>query len=139
MFFLIISLFQIAPVEGGYSAELRKDFIKSLEEYSDKIGGYFLDGFHNNGETASNLGIEKVKGVLSESLKLLPHDKLKIMVGAYDPISMIELICLNVDIFDTSYIYLKTSKNRAITFSYDHNGDKECSFYIDLGDARWVS
>lgn len=130
--------FELAPVEGGYSKESRIDFIKNLEEYSNDIGGYFLDGFHSNGETACDLKIDKVKEILSECLRLLPADKLKIMVGAYDPIVIIELIMMKIDVFDTSYVYLATSKMRAITFSCDPNDNKKSTFDINLADARSV-
>lgn len=129
----------LAPIEGGYSVDFRKEYIKNMENYVNSIGGYFIDGFHNNGETAIKLNVDKIKEILGECSKLLPEDKLKIMLGAYDPVSVVEFIMLGIDVFDTSYVYVMTSRNRALIFSYDeHDKNKNLGFNINLADEKQV-
>lgn len=128
-----------APVEGGYNEEYRQRSIKLLNDYENQeiIGGYFLDGFHSSGETAKQLDALKVCKIVEKCAAMLPVNKIKIMLGAYSPTLVIQLIQLGVDVFDTTYAYLSTSINQALTFTFDVN----CStnelvppFAIDLSD-----
>lgn len=57
------------------------------------------------------------------------------MLGAYSPTLMIQLIELGVDVFDSTYVYLTTSKNQALTFNFDISiANQESQFAIDLSD-----
>lgn len=128
---------KIAPVEGGYSPQYRETSIKLLNEYENQniIGGYFLDGFHSNGESAKILDASKVCDIVKTCTVLLPANKLKIMLGAYSPSLIIQLIQLGVDVFDSTYVYLATSANQALTFDFDVNTtNQRSSFAIDLSD-----
>lgn len=99
-----------------------------------EIGGYFLDGFHNNGKTASLVNVDEVKSLVVGCLEVLPADKLRIMFGAYSPVTLLELISVGIDLFDNSYAYLATSNNCALTFGFE---DKSFSaFDLDLADER---
>lgn len=131
-------MFILAPVEGGYSLHYRKDSIEQLNSYDDQdvIGGYFLDGFHRNGESAKQLDATKVCEVVDKCNELLPTSKLKCMFGAYSPMLVIQLIQLGVDVFDTTYAYLATSTNQALTFNFNTNDVQETQFAIDLADSR---
>lgn len=119
----------------------REGAIRDLNayEYQEIIGGYFLDGFHKNGDSAAKLDSSKVCEVVAKCNELLPPNKLKIMLGAYSPSLVIQLIQLGIDIFDTTYVYLATSNNQALTFRFDINetssdANEEMQFAIDLSD-----
>lgn len=57
------------------------------------------------------------------------------MFGAYSPTSVIQFIQLGVDVFDSTYVYLATSTNQALTFSFDVNtAGQDKQFAIDLSD-----
>lgn len=58
------------------------------------------------------------------------------MLGAYSPTLIIQLIQLGVDVFDTTYAFLATSTNQALTFNFDTNDVQETQFAIDLSDSR---
>lgn len=130
----------IAPIEGGYNDDYRQKSIKMLNEFKNQeiIAGYFLDGFHSNGDTAKQLDASKVCEIVDKCIAQLPVDKPKIMLGAYSPALVIQLIQLGVDIFDTTYAYLATSMNQALTFTFDVNrcsNDLDSPFAIDLADS----
>lgn len=108
-----------------------------MNAYEDQgiIGGYFLDGFHSNGESAKQIDTPKVCEIVQKCTTLLPSNKLKIMFGAYSPTSVIQFIQLGVDVFDSTYVYLATSTNQALTFSFDVNtAGQDKQFAIDLSD-----
>lgn len=133
----------IAPIEGGYNEDYRQKSIKLLNEFKNQeiIAGYFLDGFHSNGDTAKLLDPSKVCEIVDKCMVQLPADKLKIMLGAYSPALVIQLIQLGVDIFDTTYAYLAASTNQALTFTFDGNrssNDPDSPFAIDLTDSMYV-
>lgn len=58
------------------------------------------------------------------------------MLGAYSPSIIVRLVKLGIDVFDTTYAYLATTSNQALTFNFDINvlGQKDCKFCIDLTD-----
>lgn len=47
----------------------------------------------------------------------LPPEKLRVLHGCYNPVTVIGLVELGVDLFDTSYCYLATERSAALTFS----------------------
>lgn len=116
----------------------REDAIKSLNNYEnqDLIGGYFIDGFHSNGESAIKINSSAVCDIVRKCDELLPSNKLKVMFGAYSPKQLLKLIQLNVDIFDTTYVYLKAMEHCALTFNIDINEkiDDDTEFQINLSD-----
>lgn len=100
--------------------------------------GYFFDGFHNNGTTPLSIDSDNVKEIVSQCINLLPSEKPKMMLGSYNPLFVLEMIRLGVDIFDNSYVYLMTSKNYALTFNFNDVppvNDEESTFYIDLSNS----
>lgn len=126
-------------MEGGYSMQYRENVIKTLNEYEDQdvISGYFIDGFHSNGDTARKIDKTKVCDIVDKCNQLLPNNKLKVMFGAYTPGMILRLVQLGVDVFDTTYAYLASSNNRALTFNFNvakpvTNG--KSTFDINLAD-----
>lgn len=128
-----------APITGGYSSIYREEFIVALNSKNVQhlIGGYFLDGFHTNGDTATKLENENVENVVKQCQTLLPKEKLKMMLGAYSPLLTLKLIKLGVDLFDNTFAYLATTRDVALTFNFNiHDKNKENVFEINLSDPR---
>lgn len=127
-----------APIEGGYNIAAREQFIRDLQIHGNHIGGYFLDGLHNGAETASNLNVEKVKDVVAKCVHLLEKNKLRCMLGAFSPLLTLELIQMGIDVFDTSFAYITTQKNRALVFRFnisEQNTNIGGELSIDLMDS----
>lgn len=114
----------------------REIFIRDLESYEDQIDGYFLDGFHSGGETATNVTADSVKEIVTKCISLVKEDKLRCMVGAYSPLLIAQMVQLGIDVFDTSYAYLATINDRALIFNFDANDAAKSigKLYIDLSD-----
>lgn len=110
--------FMLASVVGGFNEWERKRMVEQLKSHEDSIGGYFIDGLHRNGDEAAGLEVSSLVGIVDFTIKILPQDKVKMMLGAYLPQVTLELIKLGVDVFDTSFVNLVTSLNRAITFNF---------------------
>lgn len=131
-----VSIFS-APIEGGYNLKFREEYINEIVVNNADIDGYFLDGFHSNGITATSLQINNIQEVVQRCNELLPADKFKVMFGPYNPVVVLELIQLGVDVFDSSYCYLATKYNCALTFSFDLDKTSEThEFDMDLSDSR---
>lgn len=115
----------------------REEFIKEIISNDADIDGYFLDGLHSNGITATSLRIDNIQDVVRKCNELLPADKFKVMFGPYNPVVMLQLIELGVDVFDSSYCYLATTHNCALTFRFDVENISEMhEFDVDLSDPR---
>ncbi|KAG4076554.1 hypothetical protein HA402_002717 [Bradysia odoriphaga] len=131
------SLF-VAPIEGGFSSKHREEFIKEMLVHNADIDGYFLDGFHSNGITATSLQIDSIQDIVQKCNELLPADKFKVMFGPYNPVLMLQLIQLGVDVFDSSYCYLATTHKCALTFGFDLDVKAENrDFDMDLSDPSY--
>lgn len=92
-----------------------------------------MDGFHNNGSTAVDLKFGAIKSIVSRCTELLPGDKVRLMLGAYNPCTILELINVGIDVFDNSYAFLATTNRCALSFNYDvKQSDHINSFDMDL-------
>lgn len=92
-----------------------------------------------NSSSACDVDHKKVCEIVKYCNELLPDQKLKVMFGAYTPALIIQLIRLNVDVFDTTYAYLATTNNQALAFNFNFDqidAEGEQNFVIDLKDAR---
>lgn len=124
----------LAPIEGGFNVLSRETMIRHMQQ--PEVGGYFLDGFHTNGSTATTLQIDTIETIVKRCMELLPANKLKIMMGAYTPVTTLQLIQLGIDLFDNSYAYLATKNDCALTFR--HSLDDESSTYdLDVSDEKY--
>lgn len=108
----------LAPVVGGFNKFSRSLCIKKLKDKLH-IAGYVIDGFHNNGLTATTVNRESLLDIVQHCVNELDEDKPKFMLGAYTPLAVAELVRKGVDIFDTSYAYEATANFKAITFNFD--------------------
>ncbi|XP_055913198.1 queuine tRNA-ribosyltransferase accessory subunit 2 [Eupeodes corollae] len=107
-----------APIVGGFNKFSRTLSIKKLNAKSE-IAGYLLDGFHNNGLSATTVNCASLLDIVEHCMGQLDVNKPKMMIGAYTPLVVAELVRQNVDIFDSSYAYVATSNFKALTFNFD--------------------
>lgn len=131
--------FFAAPIVGGYSIDAREESIRNMEAHENQIGGYFLDGFHNGAESATEVSSKKVKEIVAKCTALLKEDKLRCILGAYTPLLTVELVQLGIDVFDTSYVYIATQSNKALVFRCDvdaNNTETTSELTIDLTDDK---
>lgn len=56
----------LACITGGYNIKERLRCIAEMKEFG--VAGYVIEGFHTNGESATNLSWEDVEPVLTETL-----------------------------------------------------------------------
>lgn len=126
----------LAPLVGGFSWPYRNHYIKALNnrEHQDLIGGYFIDGFHRNGASASTVNESTVCELVSKSLSLVPSEKVKVMLGAYSPLLILRLVQIGVDVFDNTYAFLTTTRHCALTFDFDSGN--AAIYEIDLSDSK---
>ena len=111
--------FFVATIEGAFNEFERKRLVNHLKEHEDHIDGYFIDGVHRNGHEAATVTPSSLKSIVTYTLGLLPEQKLKMMLGAYNPTMVLELISLGIDLLDASYADVATKNNRAIIFNFD--------------------
>ena len=109
----------IGTIEGGYSEHERRKSVEHMKQHDEKIIGYFIDGLHRNGHDATSLDSTKVNEIVNYTLSRLPQDKIKIMLGAFLPNQVLELVSLGIDVFDSSFAILVTKMNRALTFNFN--------------------
>ncbi|XP_053686944.1 queuine tRNA-ribosyltransferase accessory subunit 2 [Sabethes cyaneus] len=131
----------LAPVVGGYNIKLREQSLMFLDQHKGIIGGYLLAGLHSNGSSACQVDEKLLKDTVSKICETLPAEKPRFAFGAFTPCIILELVSKGVDIFDTSYPYLKTQQHRALTFSFNTDDDQfpdEWESELDLQDSRWV-
>uniref|UniRef100_A0A0K8TML0 Queuine tRNA-ribosyltransferase accessory subunit 2 n=1 Tax=Tabanus bromius TaxID=304241 RepID=A0A0K8TML0_TABBR len=129
--------FVIAPIVGGYNKEARSKSAKQAVQMSE-VGGFIIEGLHNNGLSALNVDEGSVKEIVSECISLLPEDKPRFIMGAYDPIMLLELVRLGMDVFDTSYAYLATIDFRILTFNSNlEDYSKTDVFCVDVREERY--
>ncbi|XP_023287735.1 queuine tRNA-ribosyltransferase accessory subunit 2 isoform X2 [Orussus abietinus] len=109
----------LGAVEGGYNLNAREASIKHLE--NKPLTGFIIDGLHNNGPDVQNIMIKEVKDVIQYTIDRLPSDKLRVSMGSWNPTTVLDLIELGVDVFDSSYPYLMTESFQALIFMCDHH------------------
>lgn len=113
-----------------------------MQQYSSKIDGYLLDGFHNNGQTAALLPNDDALDALVKCcVAALPPEKLRIAFGAYAPAILLRLCAAGVDLFDNSYAYLATRHGCALTFAWAEEPigaeHKEPTYDMDLESVEY--
>lgn len=130
----------IAPIVGGYNSKLRSKAIEFLGQFKNDFIGYLIAGLHSNGSSATEIKETSFLEIVAETCPQLPAEKVRFMFGAFSPRVILKLVALEVDIFDTSYPYMKSQQNRALVFSFDttekvtENQETE----LDMTDPRWT-
>ncbi|KAL3283896.1 hypothetical protein HHI36_018065 [Cryptolaemus montrouzieri] len=127
----------IAPIAGGYSISQRKDCLESILKDDDEVGGYLIDGLHNNGPEVEFLPFSDIEPIVKYSIDKLPAEKLRTIQGCWNPLTIIKLVKLGVDIFDTSYCRMLTERSAAMTFPIDGTEDS-VTYEINLRQLRYL-
>ncbi|EDS41584.1 queuine tRNA-ribosyltransferase [Culex quinquefasciatus] len=130
----------LGPIVGGYNKKLREKSVQFVERLKDDFAGYFIAGLHSYGSSASEVKEAPLLDIVSSVCQQLPLEKPKFLFGAFTPQLVLELVVRGVDIFDTSYPYLKTQQNRALNFSFDTSDSNVVARKneLDLTDACWA-
>jgi len=103
-----------ASVTGGYNIQERLRCIKSLKEWN--VSGYTLEGFHTNGESATNMNWEDVEPILTETLGALPENRPRIFHGPVTPCTLLHLVSKGIDIFDATFPWVVAERSGAFIF-----------------------
>eukprot|EP00112_Aurelia_sp_Birch-Aquarium-sp1_P025686 Seg868.10 transcript_id=Seg868.10/GoldUCD/mRNA.D3Y31 product="Queuine tRNA-ribosyltransferase accessory subunit 2" protein_id=Seg868.10/GoldUCD/D3Y31 len=133
-----------------FGAIVGGDNIKERQRCADEtakrnVKGFVLEGFEQLGNNFTE--------ILLHTLKKLPSDKPRILLGIFSPDQMVDAISCGIDIIDNSYAYDATERGCAIAFEYRHKRprihleakdedsvkeleDGRMSFEIDLKDKR---
>ncbi|XP_003705632.2 queuine tRNA-ribosyltransferase accessory subunit 2 isoform X1 [Megachile rotundata] len=125
----------LGAIEGGYDIEARTLSINLLKD--KPVIGYIIDGLHNNGPDVRNISTDQIKQVVAHTANLLPPEKLKVSTGCWNPLVVLDLVELGVDIFDTSYPYIATENSEALTFLCDHNVCNNIECVISFTEDRY--
>ncbi|KAG7187651.1 hypothetical protein KM043_016708 [Ampulex compressa] len=104
----------LGAVEGGYNLEARQLSINYLKD--KPLQGYVIDGLHENGAVARDIPFAQIREIVQHTIELLPAEKLRVSMGSWNPVTVLGLINLGVDIFDTTYAYIATEKTEALNF-----------------------
>ena len=67
----------------------------------------------------------------------LPSEKSRSVFGCWNPVSILKLVQIGIDIFDTSYCYIVTERSSALTFATRSN-DETRIFEINLGQSQYI-
>ncbi|XP_076760790.1 queuine tRNA-ribosyltransferase accessory subunit 2 [Xylocopa sonorina] len=126
----------LGAIEGGYDKETRKLSINYLKD--KPLIGYVIDGLHNNGLDVRNIPLEQIKDVVEYTINLLPAERLKVSMGCWNPVTVLALVELGVDIFDTSYPYVITENFEALTFLCNHNNCNNVGHVISFTEERYA-
>lgn len=58
---------------------------------------------------------------------------MRVMMGCWNPSTLLDLVHLGIDLFDSSYPFVMTEEKKGLTFLYnDYTSD-----FISLGDERY--
>ena len=104
----------IGAVEGGLEMKARTKCAK--EVVSLNPDAFLLDGFHNNGPSSETLEFDSIRSVLTDTVGLLPPNKVKCYFGLCSPEMVFNLVKSGIDIFDCSYAYQITERDSAFVF-----------------------
>lgn len=133
--------FVIAPIAGGYCLKSRKKCIEAvtqnLDDNDDDVKGFLIDGLHNNGPEVEFLPFNEVKEVISFIVEHVPPEKLCSIQGCWNPVSIVKLVQLGIDLFDTSYCRILTERSAAMTFAIEEN-EYSHSYEINLRHSTYA-
>ncbi|XP_011265335.3 queuine tRNA-ribosyltransferase accessory subunit 2 isoform X1 [Camponotus floridanus] len=125
----------LGSVEGGYNLETREESIDYLKD--KPLAGFVIDGLHNNGPSVQNISTEQIKQVVQHTINLLPTDKIRVSMGCWNPVTVLDLVELGVDVFDSSYPYIITEQSQALTFMCNHDICQNDQYRISVAEERY--
>ena len=81
------------------------------------MDGYFIDGFHTNGQDGLKVDVSNdLAPILKDAFLVLHSDKPRLYLGMCDPMMVLELVSLGIDMFETSFAYHATVNGQALDF-----------------------
>ncbi|XKL60379.1 hypothetical protein PGB90_001395 [Kerria lacca] len=107
----------IAPIEGGYDLTTRELCAKYLSNFP--VVGYLIDGLYSDGASVHKIPFHSVEKIIDHTLKYIPVERLRIIQGAWEPQSILKMIKLGVDLFDTSFPCLNAENGCALVFNFN--------------------
>ncbi|KAL6261637.1 hypothetical protein P5V15_006725 [Pogonomyrmex californicus] len=125
----------LGSVEGGYNLQAREESIGYLKD--KPLAGFVIDGLHNNGPDVQNISSKQIKQVVQHTINLLPTDKIRVSLGCWNPVTILDLIELGVDIFDSSYPCVITEQSQALTFMCDHDACENNQHIMSIAEKRY--
>ncbi|KAK5642452.1 hypothetical protein RI129_008619 [Pyrocoelia pectoralis] len=128
--------FVMGAIAGGYDLNARKQCIEGVCQ-KDFVGGYLIDGLHNNGPEVELLQIGEISPVVEFVVNHIEPTKLRSIHGCWNPVVVLKLVQLGIDLFDTSYCYIVTERSCALTFVTDID-DKEEMFELNLRQPHFA-
>ncbi|XP_015604359.1 queuine tRNA-ribosyltransferase accessory subunit 2 isoform X2 [Cephus cinctus] len=128
----------LGAIEGGYNLHARERCINYLKDKT--LLGYVIDGLHKNGPQVQKINTDQIRNVIEHTINLLPTDKLRVSMGSWNPATLVDLIDMGVDVFDSSYAYLATEKATALTFLCDHQptDNHHTSYVISVAEDKYA-
>lgn len=57
-------------------------------------------------------------------------------MGSWNPATVLDLVELGVDVFDSSYPYVITEQNQALTFMCDHDICENNQYAMSIAEKR---
>lgn len=105
-----------ASVTGGYNSAERLRCIKTLKDFN--VAGYILEGYHTNGESATNLNWKDVEPVLTEDLAALPESQPRVFHGPVTPCTLLNLVSKGIDIYDATFPWVVAERGAALIFPH---------------------
>lgn len=133
----LVNSFPMGAIAGGYSKDARKECIELMAN-NEILKGFLIDGLHNNGPEVEFIPFDEPKTIVEYVIDNLPADKLRVVQGCWNPLVIIKLVQLGVDVFDTSYCNLVTERSSALVFSTDLHCDDNHPYEINLRQRQYV-
>ncbi|XP_053676230.1 queuine tRNA-ribosyltransferase accessory subunit 2 [Anopheles nili] len=129
----------IGPIVGGFNEKLRERSVNFLQSLDASFVGYLIDGLYTHGVNVEHMDGTATLPIVTDVCSRLPAEKVRFCLGAFDPKLVLEMIAAGVDIFDTSYVYVKSAQqHRALVFSFDVASPGEHVTELDTTDTRWA-
>ncbi|KAK7495803.1 hypothetical protein BaRGS_00013023 [Batillaria attramentaria] len=106
-------------IEGGFNQFERERSAK--ETAARGVDGFAIEGFQSDGQEFRQFHEKEFTDILGLTLKHLPEDKPRMMLGVWRPDSVLQAVSAGIDIFDSSYAYSVSEKGRALVFDFDYH------------------
>jgi len=134
---VLANSFAMAAITGGYCTKARKKCIEGIPV--DELHGFLIDGLHNNGPEVEFIPFDEPKPIVEFVVNNLPGDKLRVMQGCWNPMVILKLVQLGIDVFDTSYCNIVTERSSALIFCFDiENYTQDHPYEINLRQTQFA-
>ncbi|XP_077300080.1 queuine tRNA-ribosyltransferase accessory subunit 2 [Arctopsyche grandis] len=125
-------------IEGGYCIDQRKESLDHILSEVEHLSGFVLDGFDSNGPNIENIMYDSIKEIVEAVTNKLPDDKLRIVNGCWNAVTLIDLVSAGWDLFDSSMPFLVTERGCALTFSISADDVSNNAYEINLKEDRYI-